>query len=51
MEADISPKHSLELNLILAFIFVSCPLPVSEAELLNATKSNVFGYLTLYKEY
>lgn len=47
----LSPKHSLELNLILVFIFASSPVPVSEGELLRATQANLFGYLTRFKDY
>jgi len=47
----MTPKHTLELNLILVFIFASCPVPLNEGDLLRATQSNQFGYLTMFKDY
>jgi hypothetical protein len=55
LQLDYSPSekpcHSLELNLILCFIFASSPIPISENEILLSAKNNTFGYLSAYKEF
>lgn len=47
-----APSHSLELNLMLAFVFMaSRKLGVLEKDVLLAARNDTIGYLTEYKRY
>jgi hypothetical protein len=49
---SIQPAHSLELNLILYFIYISgLKYGISESDVLRAAQSNSFGYLTQFHAY
>ena len=47
-----TPSHSLELNLILAFVFMaSRKFGILEKDVLLAARDDTIGYLTEYKRY
>jgi hypothetical protein len=49
---SVLPSHSLEINLILCFIYKSAQkYGVSEFDILSQASSNSFGYLTGYTKY
>jgi len=48
----IQPAHSLELNLILYFLYTSAlPFGSSEFDILEGAQSDTFGYLSGYQNY
>ena len=52
METDSTPSHSLELNLILVFMFMaSKEFGILEKDILISASHNDFGYLTFYRKF